>query len=151
MKVKVARSCLTLCDSMDCSPWNSVGQNTGVDSLSLLQGIFHPGIETRSPSLQADSLPARPQEKLKNTGVGNLSLLQGIFPTQESNQGHLHCRRILSQLSYEGSPDSHKEFPQSCIVGIEMATHSNILARRIAWTEEPGGLLSMGLHRVRHD
>ena len=33
----------------------------------------------------------------------------------------------------------------------EMATHSNVLAWRIAWTEEPGGLLSMGLHRVRHD
>ena len=27
----------------------------------------------------------------------------------------------------------------------EMATHSNILAWRIPWTEEPGGLLSMGL------
>ena len=28
-----------------------------------------------------------------------------------------------------------------------MATHSNILAWRIAWTEEPGGLQSMGLQR----
>ena len=34
---------------------------------------------------------------------GSLSLLQGIFPTQESNQGLLHCTRILYQLSYEGS------------------------------------------------
>ena len=33
----------------------------------------------------------------------------------------------------------------------EMATHSSILAWRIPGTEEPGGLLSMGLHRVRHD
>ena len=30
----------------------------------------------------------------------------------------------------------------------EMATHSSILARRIPWTEEPGGLQSMGLQRV---
>ena len=30
----------------------------------------------------------------------------------------------------------------------EMATHSSILAWRIPWTEEPGGLQSMGLHRV---
>ena len=30
---------------------------------------------------------------------------RGIFPTQESNWGLLHCRRILYQLSYEGSPD----------------------------------------------
>ena len=33
----------------------------------------------------------------------------------------------------------------------EMATHSSILAWRISWTEEPGGLQSMGSQRVRHD
>ena len=33
----------------------------------------------------------------------------------------------------------------------EMATHCGILSWRILWTEEPGGLLSMGSHRVRHD
>ena len=32
-----------------------------------------------------------------------------------------------------------------------MATYSNILAWRIPWTEEPGGLQSMGLQRVRHN
>ena len=32
----------------------------------------------------------------------------------------------------------------------EMATHSSILAWRIPWTEEPGGLQSTGLQRVRH-
>ena len=31
------------------------------------------------------------------------------------------------------------------------AAHSRILASRIPWTEEPGGLLSIGSHRVRHD
>ena len=40
VKVKGAQSCLTLCYPMDCSPWNSTGQNTGVGSFSLLQGIF---------------------------------------------------------------------------------------------------------------
>ena len=39
-----------------------------------------------------------------NTGVGSLSLLQGIFPTQESNPGLPHCRRILYQLSHKGRP-----------------------------------------------
>ena len=39
LKVNVTQSCPTLCDPMDC-PWNSPGQNTGVGSLSLLQGIF---------------------------------------------------------------------------------------------------------------
>ena len=47
------------------SPWNSPGQNTEVDSPSLLQGIF---------------------------------------PTQELNGDLLHCRQILYQLSYQGSP-----------------------------------------------
>ena len=32
-----------------------------------------------------------------------------------------------------------------------MATHSSILAWRIPWTEEPGGLQSIGLQRVGHD
>ena len=34
---------------------------------------------------------------------------------------------------------------------MEMATHSNMLAWRIPWTEEPGGLQSMELQRVGHD
>jgi len=33
----------------------------------------------------------------------------------------------------------------------EMATHSNILAWRIPWTEDPGGLQSMGSQRVAHN
>ena len=40
LKVKVTQSCPTICDPMDYIPWNSPGQNTGVGSLSLLQGIF---------------------------------------------------------------------------------------------------------------
>ena len=66
--------------------------------------LSNPGIELKSPSLHVDSLPAEPQGKPKNTGVGILSLLQGIFLTQELNQGLLHCRQILYQLSYQGSP-----------------------------------------------
>ena len=62
LRVKVAQLCPTLCDPMDLySPWNSPGQNTGVRSLSLLQGIF---------------------------------------PTQGSNPGVPHCRRILYQLNH---------------------------------------------------
>ena len=51
-------------------PWNSPGQNTGVGSLSLLQGIFP--TQGLSPTLQADSLPAEPPGKPKNTGVDSL-------------------------------------------------------------------------------
>ena len=40
----------------------------------------------------------------KNTGLGCHALLQRIFPTQGSNPGVLHCRRILSCLNHQGSP-----------------------------------------------
>ena len=40
----------------------------------------------------------------KNTGVGYHALLQGIFPTQGSNPGIPHCRRILYHLSQSGGP-----------------------------------------------
>ena len=72
MKVnwKVAQSCRTLCNPMDCSP---SGFSVHGDS---------PG---------------------QNTGVGSCFLLQGIFPTQGSNPGLLHCRRILYCLSRQES------------------------------------------------
>ena len=40
----------------------------------------NPGIEPRTPALQADSLPAEPQGKPKNTGVGSLSPSPGDLP-----------------------------------------------------------------------
>ena len=69
IEVKWSKSCSVVSDSLRphglYSPWNSPGQNTG---------------------------------------VGSLFLLQGIFPTQGSNPGLPHCRKILYQLSHEGSP-----------------------------------------------
>ena len=44
----------------------------------------------------------------------------------------------------------HFRFSVSCI-GEGHATHSSVLAWRIPGTGEPGGLLSVGSHRVRHD
>ena len=41
--------------------------------------LLNPGIQTRSSTLQANSLSSEPQGKPKDTGVGSLSLLQGIF------------------------------------------------------------------------
>ena len=71
---------------------------------ALLRGSSPPRDRTQVCGLQVDSLPAEPPWKPKNTGVGRLSLLQGIFLTQESNQGLLHCRWILYQLSCQGNP-----------------------------------------------
>ena len=103
--VKVAQSCLTLCKTMDYTVH-------GILEARILQWVAfpfsgdlpNPGIKPRSHALQAASLPAEPQGKPKNIGVGSLSVLQKIFLTLESNWGLLHCRWILYQLSYQGSP-----------------------------------------------
>ena len=57
-----------------------------------------------STSLRLHGLYSSWNSPGQNTGVGSLSFLQGIFPTQGSNPGLLQCRRILYQLSHEGSP-----------------------------------------------
>ena len=46
------------------------------------------------------------------------------------------------QVCSQGGEDTLEE---------EMSAHSSILARRTPWTEEPGGLRSTGLQRVKHD
>ena len=105
--MKVAQLCLTLWDPMDYTVH-------GILQARILEwGAFPfsggsptPGIKPRSPALKVDSLPAEPQGKPKNTRVGTLSLLQQIFLTQELIWGLLHCRWILYQLSYQGSPYS---------------------------------------------
>ena len=73
-----------------------------------------PEIKSRSPALQVDSLPSELPGKPKNTGLGSLSLLQGIFPTQELNQGLLHCRRILYQLRYQGNDVQIQSLETQC-------------------------------------
>ena len=105
---------------LQCMKVNSLGQNTGLGSLSLLQGIFltqgsNPGILHCRWIL----LPAEPQGKPKNIGVDSLSLLQWIFPTQELNQGLLHCRWILYQQSYQGSPSQHTH-GRTFVLGMSM-------------------------------
>ena len=60
----------------------------------------------------------------------NIVYMYHIFFICSFVNGHLDCFHVLEK---------------------EMATHSSILAWRILWAEEPGGLLSMGLHRVGHN
>ena len=99
----------------------------------------NPGIEPGSPALQADAFtlshqgslsgiytPAhtrartRTRRPVRRIAIpwtsyrGQMvafSHLQQIFPTQELNQGLLHCRRILYQLSYQGSLFTDEETP----------------------------------------
>ena len=54
-------------------------------------------------------------------------------------KNHMQCKRPKFDPSQEDPLEKG------------LATHSSILAWRIPWTEEPGGLQSLGLQRVRHD
>ena len=76
-----------------------------------------------------------------------LLLLPSIFPNIRvfSNESVLHIRwPKYWRFSFSNLACMHA-------LEKEMATHSSILAWRIPGTEEPGGLPSMGLHRVGHD
>ena len=87
VKVKIAQSCPTLCKPMDYTVhW--ILQARILEWVAFLSpgDLPNPGIEPRSPVLQADSLPAEPQGKPKNIGVGSLFLLQGIFPSRDRTQ-----------------------------------------------------------------
>ena len=62
----------------------------------------------------------------------------------------LECYTSVGSVSKEsacGTGDPGSEDP----LEKEMATHSSILAWKISWTVEPGGLQSLGSQRVRHD
>ena len=78
----------------------------------------NPGLEPKSPALQADSFPpetpGKPKQSLwnspgKNIGVGIHSLLQEIFPTQGLIPRLSHCRQILYHLSHQGVYKSQTE------------------------------------------
>ena len=80
------------------TPWTVARQaplSTGVLQARILEWVAmpssrdlpNPGIEPRSPALQADSLPSEPPGKPKNTGVGSLSLFQ--LPNPEIEPGSL--------------------------------------------------------------
>ena len=73
-------------------------------------------VQSESRSIVSDSLPPHGlyspwNSPGQNTGVGSLSLLQGTFPTQELDWGLLHCRKILYQLSYQGSHECREGLP----------------------------------------
>ena len=96
-RVEVAQSCPTF--------WNSSGQNTGVGSLSLLQGIFptqgsNPGL----PHCGRILYPLNHQGSPRILEWVAYPFSRGSSQPRNRNQGLLHCRRILYQLSYEGSP-----------------------------------------------
>ena len=104
--MKVTQSCPTLCDPIDYTV-RGILQARILEwvAFPFSRGSSQPRDQTQSPVLQVGFLSAEPQGKPKNTGIGSLFLFQWIFPTQESNWCLLHCRGILYQPSFQGSPD----------------------------------------------
>ena len=78
-----------------------------------------------------------------------------LFIPQMFTESHLCTRASLVALMVKNLPAMQKTWVHS--LGWEdplekgMATHSSILAWKIPWTKEPGGLQSMGLQRVWFD
>ena len=72
--------------------------------------------------------------------------LVGIYPKEiEQKLGLLFLNNMFLKYNHD-----FYCFPYSAPEKA-MATHCSTLAWKIPWAEEPGGLLSMGLHRVGHD
>ena len=95
--------------------WTNEQQDNGMHWRNKRRRQWHPtpvllpekshGWTQLSPTLRPHGLYSPWKSPGQNTGVGRLTLLQWIFSTKELNWGLLHCRRILYQLSYKGSPD----------------------------------------------
>ena len=75
--------------------------------------VSDPHVTPWTVTRQAPLLMGFSKQEYSRQGVGSHSLLQGIFPTQGSNLGLLHCRRILSQGSFCYA-ESESEVTQSC-------------------------------------
>ena len=84
------------------------------------------------------------------TGEGNGTPLQYCCPENPKDGGAWWAAVHGVAKSRTGLSDFTFTFHFHALEK-EMATHSSILVWRIPWMEKPGGLQSMGSHRVRHD
>ena len=112
---QVSQSCPTLCDPMDYTV-HGLLQARILDRVAFpfSKGSSQPRDWTQVSWIKGWFFTSWAQGKLKNTRVGSLSILQWIFQAQELNWGLLHCRQILYQLSYQGSPTRKKCWNNYC-------------------------------------
>ena len=112
IKLKVTQSCPTVCDPMGYTV-HGILQARILEwvAFPFSRGCSQPRDRIQVSHIAGGFFTSRATGKPKNTGVGSWSLLQRIFPTQESNWGLPHCRRILYQLSYQGSPSTRGTTP----------------------------------------
>ena len=93
----------------------------------------------------------RSQERAKHMGLGSyLTFTQKLLRFFDVDHfASLVAQMVKSLPAVRGT--SVKSLGWEDPLEKEMATHSNILAWKIPWVEEPGRLQSMGSQRVRHD
>ena len=136
VNVLVAQSCLVVCNPVVCA-WNSLGKNIRVGCHSLLQGIF--------PTWERSWLSCI------------ASRFFTIWATREAQVDLLREVLWASQVAQwvKNPPSRHEMQVQSLcredLLEEGIATHSSTPAWRIPWTEEPGGLESVGSQRVWYD
>ena len=146
-------------------PWDSPGKNTGVGCHFLLQCM-----KVKSESEVAQACPTL-SNPMDYSPPG--SSIHGIFQARVLEWGAIAFSHRLGFIKYLVIFFLHSLTTETCVtmllkvysrqetrvwpMGQEdsmetgIATHFSILAWRIPWTEEPGGLQSMGSQRVRHN
>ena len=106
VNVKVTQSCPTLCDLMDYTV-HGILQARILEwvAFPFSRGSSQPRDRTQVSCVAGGFFTSRAtREALRIREWVACSFSKGIFPIQESNRSLLHCRRILYQLSYQGSP-----------------------------------------------
>ena len=85
--------------------------------------------------------------------LGYFHVLATVNSPVVNNGIHVSFSILVSSghMPRSGIAGSYSGFIPRFLRTLQMATHSSILAWKIPWTEEPGGLQSMGLQRVGHD
>ena len=109
-----------------CSPWNTPGQNTGVDSHSLLQGLFP--TKWLNP---VSHIPSRFFTVWGHQGSLYIHIYMYIYTTMNKKQFDPWVWKILWRRAWQPTPA--------------------FLPGESPWTEEPGGLQSLESQRVGHN
>ena len=113
VKVQVTQSHPTLCDPMDYTV-HGILQARILEwaAFPFSRGSFQPRDQTQVSQIAGGFFNSWATREAQEYWRGSLCLLQQMFPTQKSNQGLLHCRQILYQLSCQGVPRQGREEAQ---------------------------------------
>ena len=97
------------------------------------------------------SFPGGSEVKASACNVGDLSSIPAIYLGPREAWASLVVQRLKRLPAMQETRVRSLSLGWEDPLEKEMATHSSILAWRIPWTEEPGGLQSTGSQRVGHD